>query len=76
MKTKALNSSNQLVLATLVETGELLRPRSLRGHGPQPGNRELAMSFFPSFSVLGFPVSRLPSPKVARTARRIDNRRL
>ena len=26
--------------------------------------------------ILGFPVTRLPSPKVARTARIIDNRRL
>ena len=28
MKTKALSSFDQLVLATLVETGKLLRPRS------------------------------------------------
>ena len=43
---------------------------------PATGKPRIGNEFSPSFSVLGFPVSRLPSPKVARTARRIDNRRL
>ena len=43
----------------------------------EPGNREPRIgndsSPHSSFSVLGFPVSRLPSPKVVRTARKIGS---